>query len=804
MLTVLACIQRDHNPWLVLLAAIVCLTGCICTVKIMQRAREAAHRIDGTPVARAWIAGAGVSFGSAIWSTHFVAMLSYAPALGAELDPALTAFSLTVAVVGSLAALGGLLLYPNSHWRTVAAGLVMGAAIFAMHYTGMRALVMPAITEYDLTMVAASLVVGSLAAIAALFLATSRPGSCVAMLTLAVCGLHFTAMASLTILPFGAARATATPFLLAISVAAVCLLIVLLGLAGAIFDRHLDRRAEQEANRLRQFADSTFEGILFHRAGRITDINAALCRMTGRSAEVLIGSPVQTLFALASHGRIARALSAATKAAVEAVLLDSNGQEISTELLSRVDEHATDGYPAKGLAASASGVMVVRDLTDRKASERHIERLARYDMQTGVANRLLFREKLIAALERGRQDGTGVALLWIDLDRFKPVNDLLGHPVGDRLLAEVAARLVAAAAETDTIARVGGDEFAVVQPFAGKQDAAILANRLLSTIAETFEVHGHRISIGCSIGISLYPDDGEAPETLISNADLALYRAKQNGRCASCFFEGDMDRTRQERLLLEQDLRHALENGELHVHYQPQFTAGNLRLLGYEALIRWQHPARGAVSPVVFIPLAEACGLIVALGRWVLETACAEAASWREPHRIAVNLSPIQLRQEDLAQTVAAILRQTGLNPGRLELEVTEGVLINDPEHAMATLQAMKLQGIRIALDDYGTGYSSLSYLNSFPFDKIKIDASYVRNLGRDPTAEVILASVMGLGHGLDMVVTAEGVETEAQLATLRSHGCDQIQGFLLGRPMPKGELHHCTAGRMPILEAAD
>ncbi len=799
MLTVLTCIERDHDPWLVLMAGLVCLIGCHATVRIIIRARDAAGRPDAGLAARAWAFGAAIAFGSVVWSTHFVAMLSYSPGLGANLNFALTALSLAVAVGGSMLAIGGMLWRAASPGRVVFAGSLLGATTFAMHCIGIRALNVNALVEYDLWLLAAALVLGSVAATGALAVIASHPRWSGALLAGAICGLHFTAMSALTVTPFGAPTAAVGSSALAVAVAAVCLLILLPGLAGAILDQQLARRAEREAARLRQFTDSTFEGILFHRGGVVTDINKAFCELTGSSATGLLGRPVAGLFAPASRYRIGSALLVDSPVAIEVALLGADGREISVEVLGRPIDAAPSGQ-----AAAPSGVMVVRDLTYRKDAERRIERLAHYDTLTGAANRTLLHERLAAALDLAGRVGGGLALLWIDLDRFKSFNDLLGYRIGDRLLALVAGRLARSIGASDTIARVGGGEFAVVQPAARRQDAQALAERLLAVCAEPFDVDGHCIDLGCSIGISLYPDDSDTAETLIGNAALALVRAKQHGRDRSCFFDGEMDCLPQERLSLEQELRAAHANGGLSVYYQPQFAADDLRLLGYEALMRWHHPQRGVISPVDFIPMAKSCGLIVALGHWVLETACAEAASWDEPHLIAVNLSPVQLRKDDLAPTIGAILRRTGLDPWRLELEITEGVLITDPDHAMAVLRAIKLQGIRIALDDYGTGYSSLNYLSRFAFDKIKIDASYVRDLGREPTAEVILASMVALGHGLDMKVTAEGVETDAQLTILRDHGCDHIQGYLLGRPTPRHQIHHCAhRAAEPLLRLA-
>jgi diguanylate cyclase (GGDEF)-like protein len=373
------------------------------------------------------------------------------------------------------------------------------------------------------------------------------------------------------------------------------------------------------------------------------------------------------------------------------------------------------------------------------------------------------------------------AILSIDLDGFKETNDTYGHLVGDGLLREVARRLQAAAGEA-FLARLGGDEFAIIVAD-GAQPAAALAERLFATLVDDIEVEGHRLKLGMSIGVAIYPTDGADAKTLLTNADAALYRAKAETRGMAMFFEPEMSARLRERHALQEDLRSAIDHGELLLHYQPQKKMSG-EIIGFEALARWQCPKRGMVPPGTFIPIAEESSLIIRVGEWVLREACREAASWPQPLTIAVNISPIQFRHGDLPRLVHSVLLETGLAPGRLELEITESVMINDFSRAVSILNRLKSLGVRIAMDDFGTGYSSLSYLQSFSCDKIKIDRTFICDLESNYHSRAIVRAVIGLGQSLDLPILAEGVETEAQHAFLVQEGCDEVQGYLTGRPL--------------------
>jgi len=440
--------------------------------------------------------------------------------------------------------------------------------------------------------------------------------------------------------------------------------------------------------------------------------------------------------------------------------------------------------------ASGGVVSTYEDVSERQRAEARIAYMARHDALTDLPNRILFRERLDEALRQIGQRHESLAVLCLDLDRFKAVNDTLGHPVGDALLMLVSDRIRDELGERDTVACLGGDEFAILQlDIASLSEAANLAQRLVAALSAPFDLDGSEVNVGASIGIAIAPIDASTSDQLVKQADLALYRAKAAGRGTYHFFEPGMDAVAQARRRLELDLRHALANGEFELYYQPLVAASTDRVSGFETLLRWRHPLRGMVSPAEFIPVAEEVGLIGPLGAWVIEGACREAASWPgDSLRIAVNVSPLQFRTCNLYETVVGALEESGLCPSRLELEITETVLLEESESALETLHRLRELGVRVSMDDFGTGYSSLSYLRSFPFDKIKIDRSFVTGLGRDPGCAAIVSAIASLGLSLGITTTAEGVETPEQLDLIRAAGCAEVQGYLFSRPMPAAE----------------
>ncbi|MGH6665504.1 MAG: EAL domain-containing protein, partial [Pseudolabrys sp.] len=444
-------------------------------------------------------------------------------------------------------------------------------------------------------------------------------------------------------------------------------------------------------------------------------------------------------------------------------------------------------------------VATYEDVTERRQAETKIMHMARHDALTNLPNRLLFREQMEQSLTRGEK----LAVLFIDLDRFKNVNDTLGHPVGDALLCAVTKRLQLAVRGADTVARLGGDEFAIIQIGGRPTEATELAARIIDSISQAFDVHGHQVMIGTSVGIAIAPTDGTEPDQLLRNADMALYRAKSEGRGTYHFFQPEMDAQMQARRSLELDLRKALLAGEFELYYQPLIDLKSDKVSGFEALVRWHHPGRGLIGPDDFISVAEEIGLIVPIGDWVLKQACSDAMTWPGKLTIAVNLSAAQFRSPALALSVVGALGASGLPASRLELEITETVLLQDEKAVLDVLHQIRELGVRISMDDFGTGYSSLSYLRSFPFDKIKIDRSFIRELGKENDCVAIIRAVTRLGHSLGMITTAEGVETKEQLTILRAEGCTQVQGFLFSEPRPAKEVPALLQKLRPQIRAA-
>ncbi len=539
----------------------------------------------------------------------------------------------------------------------------------------------------------------------------------------------------------------------------------------------------------------------------LNNMSQALCMFGAERRLIVCNRRFLELFGLEDADAIAgtslHALHRAIQAAgrIEPELLDALRQAQDALLAEgRPGTFWREGGEGRAIAVShqpmADGgwVATYEDITERRRVEARISYMAHHDELTGLPNRLLFRERMEEALAVGRRREGGLALLFLDLDHFKNVNDTLGHPVGDALLRDVARRLRGCVREGDLVARLGGDEFAILQAYGHQPgDAAGLAQRLVDVVCAPYELLGYRAQVGLSIGIALAEglvgDGAAAADQMLKNVDLALYRAKAEGRRTWRFFESSMAAELQARLAMEADLREALPLNQLEVVYQPIFGLQANRLAGFEALLRWRHPVRGRVSPAEFIPIMEEIGLIETVGRWVLEQATREAATWPAPLKVAVNLSPLQFRAADIASSMLHVLRESGLAPQRLELEITESALLQADGGVAEVLQAFRSTGIRTSLDDFGTRYSSLSYLLSFPFDKIKIDQAFVREMATRPDCVAIVNSVAHLANQLGMATTAEGVETAEQLRRVREAGCTEAQGYFFGPPESATEL---------------
>ena len=547
-----------------------------------------------------------------------------------------------------------------------------------------------------------------------------------------------------------------------------------------------DLLSEMNASRQSDIAAAVTSMLQGAHAARTEAADAAFTVQAFVFLSVALSSLVVFWLAVVLRRRVLRPLGSLTGTTLR---LADGDLDCLIEGLSRQDEI---GAVATALETLRRGTLRAREVEaaaaeERTASDMRIRYLAHHDQLTGLANRAMLLERLEHSVALARRSEKQLALFWIDLDRFKEVNDSRGHAAGDRLLREVARRLLETVRDTDTVARLGGDEFVVVQADLDYALAASqLAGRLIATLSELYDIgNGEQAVVTASIGVALFPGDGEDAAALLANADLAMYRVKAAGRNRYAFFEAEMDQEAQARRSLEQDVRLALQRQQFTTVYQPQLDLCSGSIVGFEVLLRWHHPERLQISPALFIPVAEANGEIVPIGAWVLQQACTEAARWIVPLRVAVNVSPIQFLQCDMAVLVAEALMTSGLDPSRLEIEITEGVLIRDAAQTLDALQRIRRLGVTVALDDFGTGYSSLSTLRAFPFDRIKIDRSFVGDLPSRNDATAIVHAVLGLAQGLGLPVVAEGVETLEQLEALKAAGCTEGQGYLIGKPQP-------------------
>ena len=524
--------------------------------------------------------------------------------------------------------------------------------------------------------------------------------------------------------------------------------------------------------------------------GNVTYLNLVAEKMTGWSREEASGQPLAEVFQIIDAEtreparnpmELAVRQNKTVGLTANCILIARDGSESS------IEDSAAPIHDRGGRVIGA--VMVFHDVSQARAMVLKMSHLAQHDFLTNLPNRLLLKDRLTQAIALARHHGNQLAVLFLDLDRFKHINDSLGHAIGDQLLQSVAERLVACVRSSDTVSRQGGDEFVILlSKVEHGEDAARSAEKLLIELAAPYGIALHDLHVTVSIGIGIYPDDGQDAETLVRSADTAMYHAKENGRNNYQFFTQDMNIRAVERQSLEGGLRRALGRQEFVLHYQPKVNLETGAITGAEALIRWHHPDRGLVPPAQFVPIAEDCGLILPIGRWVLREACRQTRAWLDaglrPGPVAVNISAVEFRAKDFLESVRAALEDTRLEPRYLEIELTESVLMQDAESTNSVLQALKAMGVRLTVDDFGTGYSSLSYLRRFPIDALKIDQSFVRDITSDPDDATIVSAVIGMGKSLKQQVIAEGVETREQLAFLQSQGCDEGQGYYFSQPV--------------------
>lgn len=574
--------------------------------------------------------------------------------------------------------------------------------------------------------------------------------------------------------------------------AAVASLVILVLSGAALWIDLRFRRQKLEADRMHDLANAAVEGLIVCDGTRIVSANDSMAKLTGTATATLNTMQLGELF----EGQSAADMSGFGEQAQEATLRGSDGARVPVELIARKITYC--GRPHT--------VLAVRDIRERKKAEEEILRLAHFDPLTGLANRRSFSSRLeaeFASMDRGGKDGY-LALLLLDLDRFKQVNDLYGHSAGDAMLQKLAHCISGIPRHGQMLARLGGDEFAIIAPnLPDPLAAGRIAEDLLAAIREENRVSVGSGLVSASIGIAFFPLDAEDQAGLISHADTALHRAKTEGRDTYRFFEIAMGTAARDKRVMEHELRQAIARKEFHLVYQPQKEIRGGRMIGFEALVRWQHPERGDISPAVFIPVAEDSGAIAQIGDWVLTTACNDAARWTNPLMVAVNVSAVQLHNPNFSRKVHDALARSGLAPGRLELEITETALVKDMPRALAALRQVKALGVHVAMDDFGTGYSSLSNLSAFPFDKIKIDGSFIKSVDKNAQFAAIVRAVLGLGRGLGLPVLAEGIETPGELQFLDAEACEIGQGYYLGKPAPIETFGELTGVAAPAIRTA-
>ncbi|WP_407167747.1 EAL domain-containing protein [Bradyrhizobium sp. ORS 111] len=813
MYRIFTCISGEHDWRLVLLAGLVCFVASVVAVNIFHRAIASQARTR-----LIWIAIAGAAIGYGIWATHFIAMLAYEPGVPTGYSIALTALSLAAAMLLTSGGLG-FAVSGSSRWHAPVGGAIIGAGIASMHYLGMWALEVPGHVAWSIDLVVASIGLGMLFGYAALAIAVRYQDrwmttAAALLLTLAIVSHHFTAMGAVEIVPdprLAPDALSLSPAFLAATIAGVALSVLGMSLVGVLADRRLalrTHRFEEIINQLslaRQQVEASQRELQEQKLRLDTAINhmgEGLCMFDAEKRLVVCNERYANMYRLPPEllrpGTLHRDII--THRIVNGILKGETSDSAATQRLatlnalpaneinSRVDELADGRLICVTRQPMIGGGWVAThlDVTEQRRSEAKITHMAQHDALTDLPNRVLLKERMAQALSATGQGGPSLAVLMLDLDRFKDINDTLGHPAGDALLQAVAARLRRCVSETALIARLGGDEFAVIDfvtdPVA---DAGQLAERIRTALSEAVDLGHHRVITTTSIGIAIAPRDGADSDEILRSADLALYSAKSRGRGSYRFFEPELDQLLQARRSLERDMRHALLNGEFELHYQPFINVASGETSGFEALLRWNHPQRGMIPPAKFIPLAEETGLIVPLGEWVLRTACAEAAKWPCDLKIAVNLSPAQFRSHELVPVVMRALASAGIAPQRLELEVTETAIIHDSEAVFTALGQLHDLGVRIALDDFGTGYSSLSFLQRFPFDKVKIDRSFVSELSAaTDESRRIARAVVRFAVSLGKTTTAEGVETREQFDILRDDACAEVQGFHFSPPV--------------------
>jgi diguanylate cyclase (GGDEF)-like protein/PAS domain S-box-containing protein len=787
LLRVTDALPTEHDPYALAAALVLCLLASLTTLGLLSHAR----RTGST----AWLVAAAIVCGFGIWATHLTGLQAFRSDLpnGFAALPTLVALATATALAG----LGLRIALAPRRGASWLGGAVLGGGIALAHSVGMAGFEIPGRLDRNLLVTCGAVALALILAAAAVRVAVGGRGwrrglLAILLLAGAIAGYHLAAMSAVTAVADPSVGLSSTARVtrwVVVAVTGVGFAILLLTAAALLVDK-IDRyRSALDGERMRGLVNAVAEGLLLCRDTIIVTANPSFAALAGEVAEDLAGLPLDKFL---PQEAVLETLRGAPGRPIETVLRRGDGEGVAVELILQPIE----------FRGATHNAIAVRDLRERKKAEEDIRFLAQHDALTGLPNRASFMQGLEAAIADAAP-GERVAVICLGLDRFKKTNDLFGQAAGDAVLQGVARCVAGALDEGQSLARLGGDEFGiVVTGIADLAGAVRVAEAILRSLGGAGTASGPLVA--ASIGIALWPDPATDAAALLGDATTALYRAKAEGGGLCRIFDPEMGAQVRERRILEHDLRFAVERGQFHLVYQPQTAIETGEVIGFEVLLRWHHPERGNVPPDRFIQIAEETGSIEAVGEWVLRTACREAASWAQPLRIAVNVSAVQIHSARLSGLVREILVETGLAPERLELEITETALIRDFDRALASLRLLKALGVRIAMDDFGTGYSSLSNLRAFPFDKIKIDRSFIMSVDSNDQAAAIVRAVMGLGRGLALPVLAEGVETQGELAFLMNEGCQEAQGYLMGKPALISHFAHVVDEAAAKTAAAD
>jgi diguanylate cyclase (GGDEF)-like protein/PAS domain S-box-containing protein len=762
-------------------------------------------RIPQTTLFRiCWLIAGAIVMGAGIWSMHFIGMLAYKMSMPMSYDLAWTGLSFLAAVLAAGIAFFLFSIKKPKRIHYVISSVMLGLAIPTMHYAGMTG--MEGVKIYYLPGIfTLSVFIAVVAASVALWFAVKsdsgtfrerfslKAGSALIM-GIAICGMHYTGMAAAVLIPteINTSGIDLSPNLMAISITGFVLFILSVALVISTAKYFMSTAVQNQKDFLEAILNNMNEGVLAcDPNGKLILANHTMERLYDTKLKSMLPTEWVSKYPLYQTGEMVqlslekhplyRALKEEKLTDMEVDIIDHENKEH----IFMIDGQSIIGREGARLGA----VIVCHDISDKKRSEALLKHQATHDVLTGLPNRLLLVDRLTQAINEAKRNDLKITVIFIDLDNFKVINDALGHTIGDNLLKAVATRLGMLLRSTDTIARIGGDEFVIVLSAQDNVESSYaFLNRILDSSNDPYIIQEHKLRVTCSLGFTVFPEDGKTPEELLKNADFAMYQAKEEGRNTFRFFTKQMNTDATKRLEIETGLRNALLNNQFILHYQPKLDIKENKLIGFEALLRWQHPKKGLIPPNYFIPIAEKTGLIVPIGEWVIKTACMQNKKWQEagfpPLCVSVNLSARQCKEKNLIENISKVLNEVGLKPEFLELELTESLAMGNPREFMDMLFQLRALGVKTSIDDFGTGYSSLNYLRQFPVNCLKIDQTFIKELERKPEDLSIIKAIITLGHSLNLKVIAEGVESKAQLSKLKENGCDEMQGYYLSKPI--------------------